>query len=383
MFRLGLNQRISEQRSRLGETQRGRSEGAWARTMIFDSTYVGPQHFDDDDDARYGGSSYGEVRAAMFRNAYYLTWGAADEPPLPIYATTLGHLLRGLVRGLRRWQFLQAARRTKRSQADLRWGWQQRGFRRLLHPNGVCLFGTWEIDANVESPYSGYFRAGSKCLIIARYSTGLGVHRDDFRTLSLVGKLFPTTDPADPTLYRTANFITQEELGGARTRFVNEAVLRNAPDTTPWRRHLRDVPKLLLTGLAFKLADAEISIRQLYAVAELGKPAHEPTRAPQFMQLRVDEQQPYVLGEGLDFRDEVLAQIYDKGDIEPRRSLRFTIEVTDEGRTKGLLAKRREFGPWKKLGHITFTEAVASYNGDFVIHFHHPPWRRDRNNPER
>jgi hypothetical protein len=28
-----------------------------------------------------------------------------------------------------------------------------------------------------------------------------------------------------------------------------------------------------------------------------------------------------------------------------------------------------------------FDEVVASYNGDFVIHFHHPPWRNDRNDP--
>jgi hypothetical protein len=30
---------------------------------------------------------------------------------------------------------------------------------------------------------------------------------------------------------------------------------------------------------------------------------------------------------------------------------------------------------------MVFDNAVASYNGDFVIHFHHPTWRRDRNDP--
>jgi hypothetical protein len=30
---------------------------------------------------------------------------------------------------------------------------------------------------------------------------------------------------------------------------------------------------------------------------------------------------------------------------------------------------------------ITFDAAVASFNGDHVIHFNHPPWRFDRNDP--
>jgi len=28
-----------------------------------------------------------------------------------------------------------------------------------------------------------------------------------------------------------------------------------------------------------------------------------------------------------------------------------------------------------------FDDAVASYNGDCVIHFNHPTWRDDRNDP--
>ena len=31
---------------------------------------------------------------------------------------------------------------------------------------------------------------------------------------------------------------------------------------------------------------------------------------------------------------------------------------------------------------MTFDNAVASYNGDFVIHFRHPTWRLDRNDPK-
>ena len=46
----------------------------------------------------------------------------------------------------------------------------------------------------------------------------------------MVGKLFPTTDPHHTTLLRTANFITQEDIGGAKSAYINDADLRNAPD---------------------------------------------------------------------------------------------------------------------------------------------------------
>jgi hypothetical protein len=43
--------------------------------------------------------------------------------------------------------------------------------------------------------------------------------------------------------------------------------------------------------------------------------------------------------------------------------------------------QRRTIVGWKRIGRLVFREAVASYNGDFVLHFHHPAWRNDRNDP--
>ena len=42
---------------------------------------------------------------------------------------------------------------------------------------------------------------------------------------------------------------------------------------------------------------------------------------------------------------------------------------------------RRTFRNWRSIGKLMFDNAVASYNGDFVIHFNHPTWRNDRNDP--
>src|SRR4051794_24288338 len=102
--------------------------------MKFDSTHFGPEGLVPED-REYAGSRFAEVRAALFANAYYLAWGAPGEPPLPVYAVTLQLALRGVLPFGTGWHFLQAAKRAVDSQADLRWGPDGRGFRRLLHPN--------------------------------------------------------------------------------------------------------------------------------------------------------------------------------------------------------------------------------------------------------
>jgi hypothetical protein len=277
-------------------------------------------------------------------------------------------------------QFSIDSARALDSPADLRWGAEGKGFKRLVHPNGVCLIGRWTIDQ--ETGYSGYFQKGSTALVIARYSTCCTeTRRGQTRSLSMVGKLYPTTDPDHLEPLRTANFITQEDIGGDKTAFINDAELRNAPDTTVSRRGAGAV-LLIAVGMVFRRVDDRPTIRQLYPIAELGKPGGQPTRAPEFMRLLVAPDQPRIGGAALDFRDEVLAQIFDRGDPVPKRTLTFTIEVTDEGVTTGSAAReRRTFKNWRRIGSMVFDNAVVSYNGDFVIHFNHPTWRTDRNDP--
>jgi hypothetical protein len=100
------------------------------------------------------------------------------------------------------------------------------------------------------------------------------------------------------------------------------------------------------------------------------------------MRLLVAKEQPVIPGAELDVRDEVMAQIFDRGDPVPKRTLTFTIEVTDEGKTSGSPFRlRRTFRNWRRIGTLVFDNAVVSYNGDAVIHFSHPTWREDRNDP--
>jgi hypothetical protein len=334
------------------------------------------------DDEQFAGSRYAEVRDALFANPYQKVWGAKGETPFERFKSTNFGAFRGFLPFGKPWQLFSAAKRTLSSHADLRWGPDRQGFRRILHPNGVCILGTWEIAE--DTPYSGYFRKGSRGLLIARYSTCCTeTRRGNTRSLSMVGRVYPTLDPNHAERLPTANFITQSNIGGEDTRTINEAVLRNAPDTTPIKRGL-GLPIFLATGLALNLAEKQATIRQLYQIAELGKPPSEPTRAPEFMQLTVAPGQPVIPGDDLDFRDEVMAQIYDPGDPKPKRKLVFRIETSDTGVTRGSVATKeyREITNWRAVGTMTFTEAVVSFNGDRVIHFNHPPWREDRNDPK-
>jgi hypothetical protein len=344
-----------------------------------DPVYFGTEQVTEEDRA-YEGSHFSEVRDAIFAHPYQKIWGAPEAPPLPTYGVTLSNVLRGTPPFRPPYFFRQAVARAVDSSADLRWGADRKGFRRLIHPNGICLTGLWQISA--QTPYSGYFREDSRALVIARYSTCCAeTRRGHARSLSLVGKLFPTTDPSHRERVRTANFITQQDIGGDRTNYINDAVLLNAPNTSSWRRGL-GAPILLVEAIQFGLVDKKPTIRQLYQVAELGKSPAEPTRAPEFMRLLVDATQPRIAGPALDFRDEIMAQIYDRGDPAPKRTLTFHVEVTDEGSTRGPnFFQRRSFANWRRIGRLTLNEAVASYNGDFVLHFTHPTWRDDRNDP--
>ena len=170
----------------------------------------------NDQDRAYAGSTFREVVDALFANPYQRVWGREGEPPLPIYEVSLDSVFGGLIPIGKPDFFRRASERALDSSADLRWGPDGKGWNRLVHPNGLCLIGEWRITEATE--YSGYFSQGSTALAIGRYSTCCTeTQRGISRSLSMVGKLFPTTDPQHATPLRTANFITQEDIGGSDT----------------------------------------------------------------------------------------------------------------------------------------------------------------------
>lgn len=336
----------------------------------------------NDHDLPTATDSYDEVKKAVFANPYYGdAWSGPERFLLPIYKQTVGSLLRGLF-PLGKRLFLQAAKRTVRSRADLRWGPDGKGFRRLLHPMGICLTGTWKITgAPPNTNYTGYFAKGAEGCIIGRYSNGgskpWGGH---YRSLALVGKVYPKGAGAQIPTEGPAHFFAQEDLGATFTNNIREAILTNSPPVSPWNRG-KDVVFLLINGLTLLIADTKNSERQLYEIAELGKPRSRPTLCPRFMRLTVSDETPKAGGDGADFRDEILGIIYDRGNPKPQRKLTFDIAVSDAGTKRGFGIEFLQGQDWTTIGQLTFDAAAASYNGDFVIHYHHPVWRKDRNDP--
>jgi hypothetical protein len=330
------------------------------------------------EDQDYQGSRFSDVKAALFANPYQKVWGDPNEPALPVYKVTNRSNYAGLLPGGRPSQLRIAAIRTVDTAADLRWGEDGKGFRRLVRPHGVCVTGVWEITA--DNPYSGYFKKGSRGLVIARISAGRFVTPFGIRrSYGLVFKLYPTMDENHAPPLRPANIILVDDLGGSRAPHLAGRELTNAPHVTGWNRG-NEIPTLLLEGLVFALVDRKSSLRQVYPIAELGKPPEEKTNAPEFLRLRTAPGQPAIDEE--DVRNEVLAQIFDKGKPQPQRTLSFDISVSDAGKRLTLgIFQRQTVENWQTIGKVAFNDGVASYNGDFVIHFHHPPWREDRNDP--
>jgi hypothetical protein len=149
------------------------------------------------EDRAYNGSRFSEVRDAIFANPYQKVWGRDGESPLPFYKVVPSNVLRGILPFGQPYPFRQACERTVDSHADLRWGPDRRGFRRLIHSNGVCLTGLWEITEETE--YSGYFRKNSRALVAARYSAAAETSRVKSDRWRLPPNYFPPPTPIMPS----------------------------------------------------------------------------------------------------------------------------------------------------------------------------------------
>jgi hypothetical protein len=331
-----------------------------------------------DEDRSYRGSRYSEVRQALYANPYRSGSSGQEPGPLPMFRSTIRNAWRGTLHGRRFMK--EASARTLDTRSDLRWGADGKGFRRLLSPNAICVLGTWEITT--DNPYTGYFKKGARGLTIGRISSdGNETRRGQRRSISLGMKVYPTTDPDHPTPLIPASVIIQEDLGGMHTDFMNDAELVNMPSVHSYRRGIY-LLVMLRAATYFLGLDKVADVRQLHELAELGKPADVPTRCPDHMMLKMATGQRRIEGKELDFRDEIYAHLFNSGDQDPTGAMVYDIFVSDNSKRVGLPGLRRvTVKDWQRIGTLRFTEAVASYNGDHVIHFHHPGWRDDKNDP--
>jgi hypothetical protein len=296
------------------------------------------------EDLDYQGSTFDEVWSQVTSDPY------GELPHYRVTVTSFFHYFTN--------RLLSASRRTLNSHADIR-PW----FPKLLHPNGICMAGRWHITE--ENPYSGYFRAGSEGMIIARASTALSETRQDqYRVFALAGKIYPTTNRYHFDLLRPANFVVIEDLGGRLRRHYLDAEQTNDIIGISVRpSSVFQGPLAFTVASSFARADETFDVtqtleRQLYPIAELAEDG--PTVAPRWMKITGAQDTPRV--DRLDFRDELAIEGYPEGIL-------FDISVADEGTRLG--PKR-----WHRIGYIHITETVASDSCDHRLHFHHPRFRR-------
>jgi hypothetical protein len=282
-------------------------------------------------------------------------WGVVSSDPyatLPHQAVTLGSMF-----GFLDDKILDASNRTLSDQNDI-----LNPFQKLLHPNGLCLSGTWSITE--PTPYTGYFRQGSRGLFIGRASTALtATEAGELRAFGFAGKIFPTLDPDEQV--ETANFFTIEDLGGTdRAHYLDALNTNDIIHISVTPETFLNTPVGVVVAQAFAAADHTLDItqtliRQLYPIAELGEADPSSAVAPVWMMITGAPDVPRV--DAVDFRDELRVANYPAG-------LRFDIRTADTG---------TRLGPkdWRTIGTIAITEDALSASCDHRLHFHHPTFR--------
>lgn len=243
-----------------------------------------------------------------------------------------------------------SARRTLNNRQDI-----LPDFRKLAHPNGVCLKGTWKISE--DNKYSGYFKNGSEATIIARASTAMSnTEQGMLRAFGMAGKLFPTTE--DNKLVKTANFFLVDDLGGTKANHYTDVGMLNEPKVSKTTDILLHAFYALKLAITFGMEDSNPNMRQLYEVSELGESKKSKIITPKWMMIKAKSGQTV---DEKDFRDELNVQNYNN-------NLSFDIFVSS---TKD----KNENIQWKKIGDINFNESSASHSCDHRLHFHHPKWK--------
>ncbi|MES3036758.1 MAG: hypothetical protein V4736_02535 [Bdellovibrionota bacterium] len=242
-------------------------------------------------------------------------------------------------------KLFEASKRTLRDQVD-----HYPRLEKLVHSNGVCVSGEWQIDAN--SPYTGYFKKGSRALFVGRISVALeNTVSTGKRGFGLAGKIFPTTNPTE--VVPTTNFFTVDVLSGTKAKRFLDVALTNDPPLHP----SLDIAGVLAKIIpAFLKADTQPTFRPVTQIARTQETS--AIKSPIFMRLRASAET--LKNDQVDFRNEVLEAMQRNG------KMKFIIEGSET------TSDRNKSEGWKALGSIVLDHAIVSYGCDRRLHFAHP-----------
>ncbi len=287
--------------------------------------------------ADYQGSTFKEVWAQVISDPY-------EKPQNKISYSSLFKFLESKIE--------QAANRTLSERSDI-----LPEFRKLAHPNGICLAGKWKMTE--ENPYGGLFKKGSEALIIGRASTAMnGTKRRDLRAMALAGKIFPTLSEEERV--KTASFFLVDDLGGTKIPHWTDAKMTNEPKTSTTLAVISHLFYALKLAITFGKADSNPTKRQLYMISELATEGQDQVKTPEWMMVQAAPGQTV---DEVDFRDELSIENYPNG-------LKLNVFAANSKDKDGNV-------DFKKVGEIDFTESIVSNSCDHRLHFHHPKWKSD------
>ena len=281
----------------------------------------------------YEGSTFAEVAEQLRSDVY--------EDKLPHKPVTVTSFYDGFTSLI-----FKAAQKTLEDHRDLRPRYQK-----LVHTIGVCLHGTWKITEKTN--YGGHFATGSEGKIILRASEAMGLPVSQYRAFGLAGKVFPTMDENEKV--KTGNFFTVDDLGGTEIKDFTKSVYLNEPKLT-LRANLSLIAIGAATAKAFRAADSNAGIRQLYEISELGLDDPDTAITPAYLKLTGSKETERKTAIA-DFRRDLDISNFKNG-------LAFDISVRD---TKEVI--------WSKIGQITIDETITSDSCDHRLHIHHPKWK--------
>ncbi|MDG0815956.1 hypothetical protein [Bdellovibrio svalbardensis] len=223
---------------------------------------------------------------------------------------------------------------------------------KLLHSNGICFSGTWNITHSTE--YSGLFANNTAIPLIARASTTLsGVRRGEKRGAALALKLFPTTTNDTATL--TQNIFAIDMLAGRHIRHFTDVSMTNEPD---FGLSL-NLPLGLHVLKSFLKADQNPGFRPIDHLAQFDAQGRQEflVRSPKW--IKFEPHYSNKTSDHADFREELFESASDQ-------PLRYDILV------KSAKADFNDKKSWQRVGYILLSQPTISYGCDRQLHFPHP-----------
>ncbi len=284
----------------------------------------------------YEGSTFNEVKRAVWSDPYDV---------LPHYVRTVGDFYDKAKNVL-----FEETQRALNDPHDIRTD----PIKKLVHPNGICLTGTWEITE--ENPYTGFYTPGTKCLIVVRSSVLLyETTQGHYRGFAFAGKLFPTLDPDERV--KTTDFFCIDVLLGTKNPYYTAVDLTNEPPIGANPSGFTLFAIATATFGTFINANYNPVFRPVSQLANHWVPGGEAPNSPHWMKIRGSDISGNVDRE--DFRNELEIDNYPNGELI------FDVSVSPK-------KKKLKKAEWQPVGQIVLTDSRASYSCDHKLVFQHP-----------